>query len=345
MTPSRLLFLSPCFLSPHHGGVQRSGQLAWEALHQSGCTTLVSYGTRCRPSCRHSRLRALLAASYHGFSTDHAIVWHLGLAPLLLCAPRLSSVSVFLHGIECWRPLDRLTRFALRPTTTFWTNSAYTWNRFCEHNPEFRPHPHRVIALGEASPAPFTPAALQPRAVIIGRMDSDEDYKGHRELIHAWPYVLRLIPGAELHIIGDGSGRPALTTLTASLGIAHAVHFHGILSEADKQRILIDSRCLLMPSRGEGFGLVYLEAMRLGRPCLVSSFDAGQEVVQPPEAGLMVDPHNQEQLVVAIARLLTDDRQWDDWSQSARQRYERNYTAQHFQSRILRAHADMLPRQ
>ena len=92
-----------------------------------------------------------------------------------------------------------------------------------------------------------------------------------------------------------------------------------------------------MPSRGEGFGLVYLEAMRVGRPCLVSTLDAGREVVNPPEAGLAVDPDNREELADAICRLLGDGPEWQQWSKQARQRYEQNFTAKHFQDRLMTA--------
>src|ERR1044072_9933639 len=92
-----------------------------------------------------------------------------------------------------------------------------------------------------------------------------------------------------------------------------------------------------MPSRAEGFGLVCREAMRIGRPCLVSTLDAGREVVNPPEAGLAVDMDNQEELAHALGRLLADGDEWNDWSPQARRRYEDFYTAEHFQQRLLAA--------
>jgi glycosyltransferase involved in cell wall biosynthesis len=115
------------------------------------------------------------------------------------------------------------------------------------------------------------------------------------------------------------------------------VRFLGQVSEAAKEKLLEESRCLLMPSRGEGFGLVYLEAMRVGRPCLVSTMDAGREVVNPPQAGLAANPDNQEELVNAICRLLADGAEWQEWSAQARRRYEQNYTSRHFQHRLLSA--------
>jgi glycosyltransferase involved in cell wall biosynthesis len=92
-----------------------------------------------------------------------------------------------------------------------------------------------------------------------------------------------------------------------------------------------------MPSRGEGFGLVYLEAMRLGRPCLVSTHDAGQEVVRPPEAGLAADVDNPRELANALCRLLEDGPEWQAWSEQARKRYLSAFTARHFQARLLQA--------
>jgi glycosyltransferase involved in cell wall biosynthesis len=92
-----------------------------------------------------------------------------------------------------------------------------------------------------------------------------------------------------------------------------------------------------MPSRGEGFGLVYLEAMRLGRPCLVSTRDASRETVNPPEAGLAADPDRPEELADALVQLLSDSPRWGQWSADARRRYEARFTAEHFQRRLLDA--------
>jgi glycosyltransferase involved in cell wall biosynthesis len=120
------------------------------------------------------------------------------------------------------------------------------------------------------------------------------------------------------------------------------VQFFGRVSEARKAGLLRDCRALAMPSRGEGFGLVYLEAMRAGRPCLVSDCDAGREVVNPPEAGLAVNPADAEALANAAARLLGSGDEWQKWSTRARARYEANFTAAHFQARIRHAIGELL---
>ena len=75
----------------------------------------------------------------------------------------------------------------------------------------------------------------------------------------------------------------------------------------------------------------------MGRPCLVSNADAGREVVNPPEAGLAVDPDNPAELADAVIRLLSPGLEWDQWSARARARYEAHFTAGHFHRRLMNA--------
>jgi glycosyltransferase involved in cell wall biosynthesis len=119
------------------------------------------------------------------------------------------------------------------------------------------------------------------------------------------------------------------------------VRFWGWVSEARKEALLSQCRCFALPSRGEGFGLVYLEAMRLGRPCLVSAQDAGAEVVRPPLAGLAADVRRPDELAQAVCRLLRPGEEWESWSAAAREVYERRYTARHFQERLWAAIAPL----
>jgi phosphatidylinositol alpha-1,6-mannosyltransferase len=172
---------------------------------------------------------------------------------------------------------------------------------------------------------------------MIGRMARDEGYKGHREVIEAWPLVLELLPDARLWIVGEGNLKPELIKLVIDQGLSDRVRFWGWVSEVEKQRLLTRAHCLALPSRGEGFGLVYLEAMRLGRPCLVSISDAGREVVDPPQAGVAVNPQDANSLAEALCRLMDRGPQWDQWSREAKKRYETLFTAEHFQRRLLRA--------
>ena len=317
------------------GGVQASGREAWQAIvNEIGQKRASFFGYQPGDSKARAALHALAQRRHAGI----VLVWHLQLLKLApLVAGAAVRVVVFLHGIEAWRPQDSLTRWALAKVDLFLSNSDHTWKRFVAANPDFREAPHQTVHLGAGTragtiaPAPARP----PVALMLGRMLRTEDYKGHRQMIEAWPRVSEIVPGAQLWIAGDGDLRADLEWLARDRGAA--VHFWGRISEEQKQSLIAQSRFLAMPSQGEGFGLVYLEAMRLGRPCLVSNRDAGREVVNPPEAGLAVDPDNQPELIAALARLLANGAEWDRWSSAAASRYEAGFTAGHFQQRLNQA--------
>jgi len=353
MTTRRLLGLFPYFDHDAVGGIQASARIAWELLGKEGgifeSAALFCYADKSTAIGRSSDGRVLIVDSKKDavyqtlrrrWNEDLVVVWHLGLIKLLpsfrLARPR---VVLMLLGIEAWKRLDFLTRIQVAKVNLFLSISDHTWRKFVEINPYYKGKPHQTVLLGIGSPftGEVSPPAATPIALMLSRLSKGENYKGHREVINAWPRVLRQMPDAKLWIAGDGDLRDDLERLVAESGLQNKVRFWGRVEDEKKEQLLQESRCLVMPSRGEGFGLVYLEAMRIGRPCLVSTLDAGQEVVNPPEAGLAADPDNEEELASAICRLLADGAEWQQWSTQARRRYEENYTAKQFQERLLAA--------
>ena len=340
--PTTLLGLFPQFGNSHVGGIQESARVAWQAISDQCAAHLICY-SKDTPNGDQpdSRIRKVLEAFNRNDNYDVILVWQIGLLKLLPFLRRQngSRTVLFLHGIEAWKQHDWLTRRLLSKVNLFLTNSDYTWTRFCQLNPALADRPHETVPLGlsTATGTGISQPAAEPIALIISRLSKDEDYKGHRELINAWPLVLREISGARLLIAGDGDLRGELEQLVHSRGLDRSIQFLGKVTEQTKMDLLKSSRCLVMPSQGEGFGLVYLEAMRLGRPCLVSTLDAGREVVNPHEAGLAANPNDKDALTGALVRLLSDGSEWRGWSNQARQRYEQNYTAAHFQERLLKA--------
>ena len=119
--------------------------------------------------------------------------------------------------------------------------------------------------------------------------------------------VLAEVPDATLVMVGRGDDVDRLRTKAAALGIGRSVHFPGFLSDAALRAVLRHTAVLAMPSRGEGFGLVYLQAMQLGVPCLGSRDDAAGDVIVDGETGLLVPHQDPDAIAGAIARLLTDE--------------------------------------
>jgi glycosyltransferase involved in cell wall biosynthesis len=346
-----VLGLFPSLASQKVGGIEASGRVAWQGILESGLhnVSLFCYGSkeeggdgfsRGHEIYASSRLGAVLAALRTRPSVRLVLVWHLHLLKLLpfLWLPK-AKIVLFLHGIEVWRRQDWLIRALLRRVDLFLSNSHHTWQCFLSFNPQFKDAPHQVIHLGigSAVDTPIPAPAHPPAVLMISRLLRSEDYKGHREMIMAWPLVLEQMPDAKLWIAGDGDLREELAESIRARSLGDQICFWGRVSEDEKQSLIARCRCLALPSRGEGFGLVYLEAMRIGRPCLVSTLDAGREVIDPPQAGLATDPRNLKQVATAVCQLLTSGPQWEKWSTQARRRYESRFTAAHFQRRLLAA--------
>jgi phosphatidylinositol alpha-1,6-mannosyltransferase len=332
-------------LIPEQGGIQTVAKLAWDACRRVSPCSLVCFGP-ADAADQHGAVHQVVTSSKFAlvgrilvgrWPAEVGLFNHvdlLKLLPFMRGGPR--QVVVFLHGVEAWRPLGRLTQRLLRRVELFLSNSQHTWERFLTWQPDLAKSRHIVVPLGIAAAAPggIPDPEPPPTGLILGRMTCGEDYKGHRELIGVWPRVRACVPGARLWIAGDGDLRSELEALA---GGQEGVTFFGRVADDVKADLLARARCLLMPSRAEGFGLVYLEAMRLGRPCLVGDRDAGREVVNPPEAGLAADPADAGALQDAIVRLLTPGATWQAWSVAARRRYEASFTAAHFQGRLLDA--------
>ncbi len=318
-----VLAVLPSLREANPGGIQVSARVAWEALQQTGHAALLEVSAR-------ERLGAVRAARSQPHHFDVVLFWHLDLLRLAPFISRRARRAVFLHGIEAWRRPDAFTRWLLRECGVL-ANSRYTIERARATLPVTGDMQVVHLGLGDAAAASTLPAE-PPVALMISRLDTRERYKGHDEVLSAWPLVQQQLPLAQLWIVGDGDLRDDLESLTQD----PSVRFFGRVTEPEKRKLIEASRCLVLPSRGEGFGLVYLEAMRSGRPCLVG-VDAGVEVVNPPEAGLSADPSDKESLVSALVRLLKPGMEWDCMAEGARRRYEKQFTANHFQERLLAA--------
>lgn len=103
--------------------------------------------------------------------------------------------------------------------------------------------------------------ADKPRIVSVGRL---VPHKQVDQLIAAMPEIARRIPDVELHIVGDGTERAALTAQAEQLGLGDRVTFHGRVSDEERDRLLSSAWVTANTTRGEGWGLSVMEANRLG---------------------------------------------------------------------------------
>jgi glycosyltransferase involved in cell wall biosynthesis len=140
-----------------------------------------------------------------------------------------------------------------------------------------------------------------PRLLCVGRLIP---IKGHIVLLRAFAEARREIPALELDIAGRGPMEPALRALARELGVGDAVRFLGYVSPI--QEAIEGSAIVVVPSMGEGFGMVALEAMERARPVIAASIGGLGELVRDGETGLLVEPGEAAPLAGAIIELAGD---------------------------------------
>jgi glycosyltransferase involved in cell wall biosynthesis len=148
-----------------------------------------------------------------------------------------------------------------------------------------------------------------PTILTVSRLTTGDRYKGVEDLILAMPAVLAEIPAARLRITGRGNDLPRLMQLARQIGVADAVDFLGFVDDARLRDELRSCRLFALPSRKEGFGLVFLEAMAHGRPCLGARAGGIPEVISP-ESGVMAEYGNVP--AIANAAIQAFRQGWDE---------------------------------
>jgi starch synthase len=183
----------------------------------------------------------------------------------------------------------------------------------------------RITVVGGGLPFESLPPAeglsLEPTILFVGR---DFDRKGGDVLLRAFELVRREVAGAKLHLVG-APGRFQQPGVVS----------HGKVSDrAGLSELYRRARAFCLPSRYEPYGLVLIEAMAHGVPCVGTTVQAIPEILDAGKAGLLVAPGDPAALAAALVRLLVDDRLAEKIGAAGRRRVERDLTWNHVADRM-----------
>ena len=182
---------------------------------------------------------------------------------------------------------------------------------------------------------------LEEQVILhVGRMSAAEQYKGQDVLIQAMPKILEHFPDAQLVLVGHGDDMGRLRELAEShtKHVQSAIVMTGFVSDEVLEQLYQSCYLFAMPSSGEGFGLVYLEAMRYAKPCIGSRVDAAKFVIVDGETGLLLDnPKDEREVADAILTLLQQTELAQQMGQAGYQRLNQKYLFSHFKNRFINA--------
>lgn len=265
------------------------------------------------------------------------------LAAMKILAPGIRT-AVVVHGVDVWSPLPAVRRWSLQSADRVLAPSEYTLSRAMKEQrlpaakgrklawslgPEFDPR----LALSSGCPAP--PGFPRGRIILtVGRWEASEAYKGVDHLIAALPILVKVFPDVQLVAVGEGSDLPRLQSLARESGVPENIHFLPFIAHDELPNAYDRCEIFAMPSRGEGFGLVFVEAMARGKPVIGGAHGGTPEIIDDGINGYLVPHGDVAQLVDRLRRLLSNGSLRREMGARAFAKVQRDFTFARFSSEL-----------
>ncbi len=196
----------------------------------------------------------------------------------------------------------------------------------------------RAAALGEATGDGSDDDPDPLRVAFVGNV---APRKGLDTLVEG---VARADAAVELTVVGravDEGHVADVRRLVRERGLGDRVRFAGRLSDAELADVLREGHVLAVPSRYEGFGIVYLEGMSFGLPAIASRAGGASDTVTDGETGVLVDPDDPAAVARALDRFAADPDRLAAMGRAARRRYEEHPGWDESTARVRRLLADV----
>jgi phosphatidylinositol alpha-1,6-mannosyltransferase len=338
---NRIIGLFPELLGV--GGIQEAGRLTAMALHEIAANhewrvDFLSLNDPPGPHSLGGRERAIPLRGFGRAKVHFALAglrrsvsFGEGSALIILAAhPNLAvpagwmrrvspraRVVVMAHGVEVWKPLPTLRRRALLKADLVLGPSRDTVEKLVNVQGVSRERTRRLAwplsppflrMAREPAALPLLPSFPNGRTILtVGRWAATERYKGVDALIGAIPRLRAEVPNLHMVAVGGGDDLPRLRQIAANLGVADCVHFLENLSREEVAACYARADLFALPSTGEGFGLVFLEAMAFAKPVVGAACGGTIDVVEDGVNGLLIEPGDAGALAQALGQLLRDD--------------------------------------
>ena len=249
---------------------------------------------------------------------DFVVTTHVNFAPVAHWLQKLFHIPYVAvgHGVEVWEIGNKPVRHALRAADRLLAVSEFTRLRMAStlaldadriallpntFDPEeFYPgrKPHYLLKR-------YALAANQPVILTIARLAGAERYKGYDQLLRALPLVREQFPNVRYVLGGRGPDLPRIEALIRELGVSANVILAGYVADHELRSHYNLCDVFAMPSKGEGFGIVFLEALGCGKPVLAGNKDGSVDAVLNGAIGVLIDPDNVIEIANALIAILS----------------------------------------
>ena len=219
------------------------------------------------------------------------------------------------HGVEAWNIQRPALQTALRNADRILAVSSYTRDRLLK---EQNLNPNKISLLPNTFDAnrfqiASKPTYLlerhglraeQPIVLTLARLAAAEQYKGYDKMLEALPQIRQTIPNIHYIIIGKGDDRARIEQLIHQRQLQNCVTLAGFIADSEICDYYNLCDVFAMPSKGEGFGIVYLEALACGKPTLAGDRDGSVDALCHGKLGALVDPDDHCKIAQTIIQIL-----------------------------------------
>ncbi|MBD2385320.1 glycosyltransferase [Cylindrospermum sp. FACHB-282] len=222
---------------------------------------------------------------------------------------------VVAHGIEAWNIQKSTLQIALKHADRILAVSHYTRDRLLQ---EQDLDPDKVVVLPNTfdadnfriAPKPtillkrYGLNPKQPVILTVARLSTREQYKGYDKILTALPQIRQAIPDIHYVLVGEGDDRLRVEQLISQFQLQDCVTLTGYIGDKELGDHYNLCDVFAMPSKGEGFGIVYLEALACGKPTLGGNKDGALDALCQGELGALVDPDDTEAIAQTLIQIV-----------------------------------------
>lgn len=225
---------------------------------------------------------------------------------------------VVAHGLEVWNIENNAIILALQKADKIISVSNYTRQHLLKHknidsdkivilpntfdSNKFKINPKPTYLLNR-----YNLTNEQPVILTVTRMGSMAKYKGYDQILHALVKVRLHVPNVHFILAGKGDDIPRIKILVTSLNLEDCVTIAGFVPDEELCAYYNLCDVFALPSKGEGFGIVYLEALACGKPVLGGNQDGSVDPLAEGKLGCLVNPDNVEEIADNLIQILQGD--------------------------------------
>ncbi|WP_337884722.1 glycosyltransferase [Fischerella thermalis] len=242
---------------------------------------------------------------------------HMNFAPVAFWIHRFLGIPywILVYGIDAWEIKDPLKKKALYAAQKIASISEYTRDRLI-HEQNLDPEKFSILPVTfdpnrfQIAPKPkyllerYGLKSEQSIVLTVARLLATEQYKGYDTIIAALPEIKKVIHNVHYVLVGKGDDLPRIEELIAKLELQNCVTLTGFVPDEELCDHYNLCDVFAMPSKQEGFGIVYLEALACGKPTLAGNQDGATDALCRGELGVLIDPEDTQAIAQALIQIL-----------------------------------------